>query len=142
MQLKAKPAANFVFNEWSGAVTSNTGSTNNVVTLSRNSTVTASFIKNIFSAAEGGELEALKKHLERGVDLNVANNQGYTALHMAVRGGQKNAVALLLEKGANVNAECKGKTPLEFAGKNEEIAALLREKGGKIGEGTKKNATK
>ena len=142
VQLKAKPAVNFVFNEWSGAVTSNTGSTNNVVTVSRNSTVTATFIKNIFSAAEGGELEALKKHLERGVDLDAANNQGYTALHMAVRGGQKKAVALLLEKGANVNAECKGKTPLEFAGKNEEIAALLREKGGKTGEGTKKNTTK
>jgi len=90
--------------------------------------------ENIFAAAEVGDLEAIKKHLEGGVDVNAANKGGYTALHMAVRRGQKDAVALLLEKGANVNAERKGKTPLEFAGKNEEIAALLREKGGKTGK--------
>ena len=90
--------------------------------------------ENIFAAAEVGDLEAIKKHLEGGVDVNGANKGGYTALHMAVRRGQKEAVALLLEKGANVNAERKGKTPLEFAGKNEEIAALLREKGGKTGK--------
>ena len=90
--------------------------------------------ENIFAAAEVGDLEAIKKHLEGGEDVNGANKGGYTALHMAVRRGQKEAVALLLEKGANVNAERKGKTPLEFAGKNEEIAALLREKGGKTGK--------
>ena len=90
--------------------------------------------ENIFAAAEVGDLEAIKKHLEGGADVNGANKGGYTALHMAVRRGQKEAVALLLEKGANVNAERKGKTPLEFAGKNEEIAALLREKGGKTGK--------
>ncbi len=90
--------------------------------------------ENIFAAAEVGDLEAIKKHLEGGVDVNAVNKGGYTALHMAVRRGQKEVVALLLEKGANVNAERKGKTPLEFAGKNEEIAALLREKGGKTGK--------
>ena len=90
--------------------------------------------ENIFAASEVGDLEAIKKHLEGGVDVNAVNKGGYTALHMAVRRGQKEAVALLLEKGANVNAERKGKTPLEFAGKNEEIAALLREKGGKTGK--------
>ena len=90
--------------------------------------------ENIFAAAEVGDLEAIKKHLEGGADVNAANKQDYTALHMAVRRGQKDAAALLLEKGANVNAERKGKTPLDFAGKNEEIAALLREKGGKTGK--------
>jgi ankyrin repeat protein len=90
--------------------------------------------ENIFAAADVGDLEAIKKHLEGGEDVNAANKQGYTALHMAVRRGQKDAAALLLEKGANVNAERKGKTTLDFAGKNEEIAALLREKGGKTGK--------
>jgi len=90
--------------------------------------------ENIFAAAEVGDLEAIKKHLEGGADVNAANKQGYTALHMAVRRGQKDAAALLLEKGANVNAERKGKTTLDFAGKNEEIATLLREKGGKTGK--------
>ena len=90
--------------------------------------------ENIFAAAEVGDLEAIKKHLKGGADVNAFNKQGYTALHLAVRRGQKDAAALLLEKGTNVNAERKGKTTLDFAGKNEEIAALLREKGGKTGK--------
>jgi ankyrin len=89
---------------------------------------------DIFAAAEVGDVESIKKLLAGGADVNAANKQDYTALHMAVRRGQKDAAALLLEKGANVNAERKGKTPLDFAGKNEEIAALLREKGGKTGK--------
>ncbi len=43
--LEAKPAANFVFKEWSGAVTINTGSATNEVTVSSNSNVTATFVK-------------------------------------------------------------------------------------------------
>jgi ankyrin repeat protein len=90
--------------------------------------------ESIFAAAEVGDLEAIKKHLEGGVDVNAANKHGYTALHLAVRRGQKEASALLIEKGANVNAQRKGKTPLDFAGKKKaEIAALLREKGAKTG---------
>ena len=41
--LVAKPAANFVFKEWSGAVTVGTGNATNEVTVLRNSTVTATF---------------------------------------------------------------------------------------------------
>ena len=89
--------------------------------------------ENIFAAAEVGDLEAIQKHLEDGVGLNATNKQGYTALHIAVRRGQKDAVALLVDKGANVNAQHKGKTSLDFAGKQEEIKTLLREKGGKTG---------
>ncbi|MDP7584964.1 MAG: hypothetical protein QF920_04080, partial [Verrucomicrobiota bacterium] len=42
--LIAKPAANFVFKEWSGALIINTGSATNEVTVSSNSSVTASFV--------------------------------------------------------------------------------------------------
>ena len=59
MTLVAKPAAkfvfrlrfpfifkeNFVFKEWSGAVTVDTGNANNSVTVLRNDTVTATFVK-------------------------------------------------------------------------------------------------
>ena len=86
---------------------------------------------SIFAAAEVGDLESLNKLLaEEGADVNATNKSGYTALHLAVRKGQKEAVALLIEKGANVNAQRRGRTPLDFAGKNEEITALLRAKGG------------
>jgi hypothetical protein len=43
--LVAKPAANFVFKEWSGAVTVGTGNATTEVTVLRNSTVTATFVK-------------------------------------------------------------------------------------------------
>ena len=42
--LVAKPAANSTFKEWSGAVVVNIGSATNEVTVSRNSSVTASFV--------------------------------------------------------------------------------------------------
>ena len=45
--LVAKPAANFAFKEWSGAVTINTGSATNEVTVSSNSSVTASFTNSL-----------------------------------------------------------------------------------------------
>jgi hypothetical protein len=43
--LVAKPAANFVFKEWSGAVTVGTGNAINEVTVLRNSSVTATFVE-------------------------------------------------------------------------------------------------
>ena len=43
--LVAKPAANFDFKEWSGAVTVGTGNATNSVTVFRNSNVTATFVK-------------------------------------------------------------------------------------------------
>jgi cephalosporin hydroxylase len=43
--LVAKPAANFDFKEWSGEVAGGTGSATNSVTVSRNSNVTATFVK-------------------------------------------------------------------------------------------------
>jgi hypothetical protein len=43
--LVAKPAANFVFKEWSGAVTVGTGNATTEVTVLRNSRVTATFVK-------------------------------------------------------------------------------------------------
>ena len=45
VKLLAKPAANFTFKEWSGAVTVNTSNATNEVTVSRNSSVTASFVE-------------------------------------------------------------------------------------------------
>ena len=42
--LVAKPAANSTFKEWSGAVAVNIGSATNELTVSRNSSVTASFV--------------------------------------------------------------------------------------------------
>ncbi|MBT4623415.1 MAG: hypothetical protein HOB97_05115, partial [Verrucomicrobia bacterium] len=45
VKLVAKPAANFDFKEWSGAVTVGTGNATTEVTVERNSSVTATFVK-------------------------------------------------------------------------------------------------
>ena len=45
VKLVAKPDTGFTFKEWSGAVTVNTSSATNEVTVSRNSSVTASFVE-------------------------------------------------------------------------------------------------
>eukprot|EP01102_Stenamoeba_stenopodia_P003224 TRINITY_DN1315_c0_g1_i2.p1 TRINITY_DN1315_c0_g1~~TRINITY_DN1315_c0_g1_i2.p1 ORF type:complete len:148 (+),score=44.55 TRINITY_DN1315_c0_g1_i2:2-445(+) len=52
-------------------------------------------------AAKTGDLEAVKKHLETGADINFKDRQGNTALHMAALFGHREIVHFLLEKGAN-----------------------------------------
>jgi len=41
--------------------------------------------KNIFDAARGRSLKEVRKFIEKGVDLSAKNEQGFTALHCAVR---------------------------------------------------------
>ena len=96
---------------------------------------------SIHIAAGGGNIEAVKRHLAAGTDVN-ARDFGVTPLHASAGLGHKEIVELLIAEGADVNAgvnsdnEHKGKTPLNAAieaGKNE-TADLLRKHGGKTGE--------
>jgi ankyrin repeat protein len=98
-------------------------------------------------------LDAVKFALSLGIDVNGRNAAGETALHGAAYQGLDPVVALLVERGARVNARNKswGYTPLAIAerysgadtGANTVIhpttAALLRSLGGEDGielEGT------
>ena len=68
-------------------------------------------------------------------------SRGDTALHYASENGQTEVVTLLLSNGADVNAHDRRygaatpKTPLDEANSNghDEIAELLRKRGGKTG---------
>jgi ankyrin repeat protein len=60
-----------------------------------------------------------------------------TSLHGAACDNQKEITALLIVKGADINAkDSNGKTPLNYVEeeKNTDLATLLRKHGGKTGE--------
>ena len=59
-------------------------------------------------AADAGLIDALTEALDAGVDINAADPDGWTALLTAVRGTQRDAVILLLQRGADVHATKAG----------------------------------
>ncbi|MBE3099232.1 MAG: ankyrin repeat domain-containing protein [Planctomycetes bacterium] len=53
---------------------------------------------------EKGNLEAVKRYLAGGADINTFDGNGMTLLHQAASDGQKEIVLYLLDHGANINA--------------------------------------
>jgi ankyrin repeat protein len=70
---------------------------------------------SIHKAASTGNIEAVKKHLAAGTDVNAKDDTGRTPLYSAVEEGRKKMVELLIARGANVNAKSKYGTPLAWA---------------------------
>ena len=68
----------------------------------------------VASASEG--LEAVSVLLELGANINVANKNGNTALHIAAGAHSSHIVRLLAENGAALNQKnSRGQTPLTVA---------------------------
>ena len=89
---------------------------------------------SIHEAVGTGNIEAVKKHLAAGTDVN-ANDGGWTPLWYAADEGHKEIVELLIAKGADVNAKNKGDvTPLYGAARSgrKEVAELLIAKGADV----------
>ena len=81
--------------------------------------------KPIHDAAVFGNIEAVKKHLAAGADVNAKNENGETPLHLAPT---PPIVELLIAEGADVNAKSRsGLTSLHLAaiGNQKKIAELL-----------------
>ena len=54
--------------------------------------------------------------MEKGIDIDAKDENGYTALHCAAESGQAEVTELLVKKGADVEARTnKGVTPLQIA---------------------------
>ena len=91
----------------------------------------------LIQSVRDGNIEAVKQHLAAGADVNAKYGlTGETPLHDAAYGGHKEIAELLIANGANVNAKSesvlfKGRTPLDSAEGETEIADLLRKHGGK-----------
>ncbi|MCZ0932391.1 MAG: ankyrin repeat domain-containing protein [Oligoflexia bacterium] len=61
--------------------------------------------EEFFIAVEKGDIKKVASFLEAGIDPNLKDEDGLTALHRAsIRGGLA-IVKFLIEKGANINAQ-------------------------------------
>src|ERR1700694_3359809 len=61
--------------------------------------------KDLFDAAQAGDLQRVKALLDAKVDVNAKNNNGGRALMFASANGHLDVVQVLLAKGAEVNAK-------------------------------------
>jgi len=63
-----------------------------------------------------GDIEAVKKHIAAGTDVNTRGEGGISPLLIAAIEGHLDVVELLISKGADVNIkDDKGMTPLQFS---------------------------
>ena len=91
--------------------------------------------KSIIKAAEKGNLEAVETFIKNGVNVEIKNSNGRTALMLASRGGHTEVVKLLLDAGADIEAKGKdGMTALILASCHgyPEIVKLLLERGANV----------
>ncbi|XP_078019193.1 ankyrin-3-like isoform X27 [Epinephelus lanceolatus] len=80
-------------------------------------------------SARAGNLEKALDYLKNGVDINICNQNGLNALHLASKEGHVEVVAELIKHGANVDAATKkGNTALHIAslaGQTEVVKELV-----------------
>ena len=60
--------------------------------------------EEFFTAVKYNDVARMAQLLDAGVDIEIKNGDGNTALMEAVLRGKKESVELLLEKGADINA--------------------------------------
>ncbi len=57
---------------------------------------------DLHKAAEKGNFEEVQKFIDQGIDVNLKNKNGYSALFFAVRGGHSEVVRMLIGVGAEI----------------------------------------
>ena len=83
-----------------------------------------------FDAAKNGDLQALQDLLAHGADIQAVDDLQNSALHYATQHAHHDAMHLLIEKGADLNAvNAKLSTPLHLTEKNIDSIRILLEAG-------------
>lgn len=74
-------------------------------------------------------LDVMKTLIDAGADVNAANEQQMTAIHLAAQKQADRIIEYLVSRGAKLDAKNKaGKTPLDLAGKPDGKTAMLIKK--------------
>jgi len=95
-------------------------------------------ILSIHTASKIRNLEKVKAFLEKGIDVNTKDDNGQTALHIAIISDNQEIVKLLIDEGADVNAKDEnGMTPLLLAVSegHVDLAECLIENGADVNMG-------
>jgi len=73
--------------------------------------------KTIHEAAAKGDLADIKRHLQKGADVNIKDDNDWTPLLYSAFYGKQDVVKFLISKGADVNVTSRntGWTPLHVA---------------------------
>jgi ankyrin repeat protein len=75
-----------------------------------------------FKAAEQNDLVQVKEFIDSGVDINVKDKYGYSALHIASTKQLNEMAILLIDQGIDVNMQDKnGYTILHYAALNNQL---------------------
>ena len=103
---------------------------------------------NIIKASKKKDIEAVSKFLSKGIDPNLRDKDGNTALHYASLNDSKDIVQLLLDRGADIEAKNKkGETALhkaiycDFKDIFRDEVKLLLDRGANIEVKNKNNET-
>ena len=91
--------------------------------------------KSMYAAAMLGDVQSIKKLINRGEDINKLTKTGKAPLHLTASYGHKRATEYLLVSGANINRkDDRGRSPLFSAVSNahKEIVELIISNGADI----------
>lgn len=82
--------------------------------------------EKLLDAAESGKIAKIKSALAKGANIHYRNYLNHnTALHIAARKGNLEAVRYLIDKGADINAQSiSGNTSLSYAIENEHVEMI------------------
>ena len=100
---------------------------------------------SFIGAAIDGDVTTVDQMLRNGMPVDVNNDVGQTALHLATMSNRIDTIKHLLHEGAHVNRQTRFNkyTPLHFAARNNntEVARLLLDNGADINFKDKVNKT-